>query len=205
MAGCAQFRPSGGHSRRQCTRSLTDVSNDRTNADGYSRRGDHSNAYQSGRFKSGMVRSSATRGVHMGVIRKTLSLSTVGLIDFRSDKERTARSTRQTAKATKQQTKLLQHQLEAQHQASIHAQTLAAQEVLVQQQIGRQAHVAAVTSAVQRQALLSQAAQSERTQAVVAAAPSLAERIVALDNLLAQRLISSEEHADRKQAILDSI
>jgi hypothetical protein len=37
----------------------------------------------------------------MGIIRKTMSLSTLGAVDFRSDKERIARSTRQTANATR--------------------------------------------------------------------------------------------------------
>lgn len=141
----------------------------------------------------------------MGVIRKTMSMSTLGLIDFRSDKERIARSTRHTAKAAKEQTKLLQHQLEAQHQAALQAQSTAAHETLVQQQIGLQAQAAAVTSQVQRQALIQQAAQTERTTAIIAAAPSLAERIVTLDNLLAQNLITPEEYAKRKKAILDSI
>lgn len=37
----------------------------------------------------------------MGMIRKTLSVSTFGLIDFRSDKERTARYARQTRNAAR--------------------------------------------------------------------------------------------------------
>lgn len=141
----------------------------------------------------------------MGVIRKTLSICTFGLIDFRSDKERTARSTRQTAKAAKEQTKLLQHQLEAQHHAALQAQSSAANQALIQQQIGQQAQAAAVTSDVQRQALLEQARQMERTTAAIAAAPSLAQRIVALDALLDGGHISAEEHAARKRSILDSI
>ncbi|HEY2791313.1 MAG TPA: hypothetical protein VGJ28_03095 [Micromonosporaceae bacterium] len=44
----------------------------------------------------------------MGLIRKTLSVSTVGLIDFRSDKERIARSARKTSKEAKRQTELLE-------------------------------------------------------------------------------------------------
>ncbi|MGH3783586.1 MAG: SHOCT domain-containing protein [Pseudonocardiaceae bacterium] len=36
----------------------------------------------------------------MGLIRKSLSLSTAGMVDFRSDKERIARSTRITARNT---------------------------------------------------------------------------------------------------------
>lgn len=43
----------------------------------------------------------------MGVMRKVLSLNTLGLVDFRSDKERIARSTRHTAKELKIQNRLL--------------------------------------------------------------------------------------------------
>lgn len=51
------------------------------------------------------------RGViDVGVTRKTLSLMTLGLIDFRSDKERIARSTRKTSKEAKKQRKVLQQQ-----------------------------------------------------------------------------------------------
>lgn len=57
----------------------------------------------------------------MGLIRKMSSVSTMGLVDYRSDKERIARSTRQTKQATKkgnkliaQQTAMLQQQLSAQ-------------------------------------------------------------------------------------------
>ena len=37
----------------------------------------------------------------MGVTRKTLSKFTLGAVDFRSDKERTARYTKQTRKAAR--------------------------------------------------------------------------------------------------------
>lgn len=43
----------------------------------------------------------------MGLLRKITSVSTVGLVDFRSDKERIARNTKATAKAVRQQTKAL--------------------------------------------------------------------------------------------------
>lgn len=46
----------------------------------------------------------------MGATRKTLSTLTLGLIDFRSDKERIARQTRKTAKATREQNRLLKQQ-----------------------------------------------------------------------------------------------
>jgi hypothetical protein len=47
----------------------------------------------------------------MGVTRKTLSVFSLGLIDFRSDKERIARSTRRSAKELKKQTKLMKQQV----------------------------------------------------------------------------------------------
>lgn len=43
----------------------------------------------------------------MGMTRKLLSVSTLGLIDLRSDKERIARSTRKAAKQARLQTKLM--------------------------------------------------------------------------------------------------
>jgi hypothetical protein len=46
----------------------------------------------------------------MGLIRKTLSASTLGLVDFRSDKERIARSGRRTDKGIQQQNKLIAEQ-----------------------------------------------------------------------------------------------
>jgi hypothetical protein len=46
----------------------------------------------------------------MGIIRKTMSISTLGVVDLRSDKERIARSTRHTAKALKDQNKLIRAQ-----------------------------------------------------------------------------------------------
>ncbi|AVO22532.1 hypothetical protein PBI_PAEDORE_49 [Streptomyces phage Paedore] len=50
----------------------------------------------------------------MGITRKLLSVSTLGAVDFRSDKERTAAYTRTTAKQTKKQTKLLKQQAKIQ-------------------------------------------------------------------------------------------
>lgn len=46
----------------------------------------------------------------MGVIRKSMSVTTLGLIDFRSDKERVARSARLTKRATKKQNRLARKQ-----------------------------------------------------------------------------------------------
>jgi hypothetical protein len=48
--------------------------------------------------------------VAMGVTRKVLSASTVGLIDWKSDKERVAASARKTKKQAKKQMKLLKEQ-----------------------------------------------------------------------------------------------
>jgi len=53
----------------------------------------------------------------MGVTRKVLSVCSLGLIDFRSDKERTARSSKQTAKEAKRQTELLEQMARQQTQA----------------------------------------------------------------------------------------
>jgi hypothetical protein len=46
----------------------------------------------------------------MGLTRKTMSLFTMGAVDFRSDKERTAAYTRGTRRQTRKQTKILKHQ-----------------------------------------------------------------------------------------------
>ena len=43
----------------------------------------------------------------MGLTRKTLPMCTVGMIDFRSDKERIARSTRQSAAEVAKQNRLI--------------------------------------------------------------------------------------------------
>lgn len=48
----------------------------------------------------------------MGVIRKTMSLSTMGLVDWKSDKERTATSARKTKNATRKTNKLIKEQNE---------------------------------------------------------------------------------------------
>jgi hypothetical protein len=46
----------------------------------------------------------------MGLIRKTASVFSVGLIDFQSDKERAARSARLTKRAVRKQNKLIKEQ-----------------------------------------------------------------------------------------------
>ncbi|CAN5130709.1 hypothetical protein BH20ACT5_BH20ACT5_04480 [soil metagenome] len=72
----------------------------------------------------------------MGVFRKTASMCTLGLVDFRSDGERVARSARLTKRAVKAQTKqakrlgeqqaeLLRQQLTMQHQTAAAASQMA--------------------------------------------------------------------------------
>lgn len=46
----------------------------------------------------------------MGVIRKSLSVSTLGLVDWKSDKERAAASARKTKQAARKTNKLLEEQ-----------------------------------------------------------------------------------------------
>lgn len=46
----------------------------------------------------------------MGLTRKVMSLSTVGLVDWKSDKERIAASTRKTKSASRKTNKLLEEQ-----------------------------------------------------------------------------------------------
>lgn len=46
----------------------------------------------------------------MGFTRKMMSISTAGLVDFRSDKERTAAYTRQAKREAKKQTELMRQQ-----------------------------------------------------------------------------------------------
>lgn len=61
----------------------------------------------------------------MGMIRKTTSVFTAGLVDFRSDKERTARKTakgaryaKQSAKQAAKQTEIMQQQTRLMQQAA---------------------------------------------------------------------------------------
>lgn len=49
----------------------------------------------------------------MGLFRKMTSLSTLGAVDFKSDKERTASYTKASAKQAKEQTRLMREQAEA--------------------------------------------------------------------------------------------
>lgn len=50
----------------------------------------------------------------MGITRKLMSVSTLGAVDFRSDKERTAAYTKATKKQAKKQTKLMKEQAKIQ-------------------------------------------------------------------------------------------
>lgn len=65
----------------------------------------------------------------MGITRKVMSVSTMGLVDFRSDKERAASNTGKTARAAKKQNKLI-----AQQTAAIQQQTAAQQQQFAAQQ-----------------------------------------------------------------------
>lgn len=64
----------------------------------------------------------------MGLIRKTMSVGTLGMIDYRSDKERMARSARLTKEATRKGNRQQKHLMEQQN-------ALLAQQVAAQQQI----------------------------------------------------------------------
>jgi hypothetical protein len=55
----------------------------------------------------------------MGMTRKIMSVLTFGLIDDRSDKERTARSARKSAKRAKAQKELMRGRLQQQHTAEV--------------------------------------------------------------------------------------
>lgn len=43
----------------------------------------------------------------MGMIRKAVSVSSLGLVDYYSDKERTARNTKATARQARKQTRIM--------------------------------------------------------------------------------------------------
>ncbi len=60
----------------------------------------------------------------MGMLRKMLSVPTAGLIDFRSDKERIARTSRKTSKQAKAQTKIMQKQFEMQERMAKQAKRM---------------------------------------------------------------------------------
>lgn len=50
----------------------------------------------------------------MGITRKLMSVSTLGLVDYRSDKERTAAYTKAAKKEAKKQTKIMRDQAKQQ-------------------------------------------------------------------------------------------
>jgi hypothetical protein len=50
----------------------------------------------------------------LGITRKLLSVSTLGLVDYRSDKERTAAYTKAAKKQAKEQTKIMREQAKQQ-------------------------------------------------------------------------------------------
>lgn len=57
----------------------------------------------------------------MGATRKLLSVSTLGLVDFRSDKERTAAYTKNAQREARKQTRLMRQQAKLQAQAPVQA------------------------------------------------------------------------------------
>lgn len=61
----------------------------------------------------------------MGIIRKTMSMGSLGAVDYRSDKERTAAYTKGARKEAKKQTKIMEEQTK--RQAEHNAAMLAAQ------------------------------------------------------------------------------
>lgn len=70
----------------------------------------------------------------MGLFRKVTSISTLGLVDFRSDKERTAAYTRGVRSQSRKQTQALQNQnallaIQIQQQAALAAALAATQHV----------------------------------------------------------------------------
>lgn len=68
----------------------------------------------------------------MGITRKVLSISTLGMIDFQSDKERVARSARLTKQATRRGNRLLRKQTRRQKQQ--HRDVMAQQRAAMPQQ-----------------------------------------------------------------------
>jgi hypothetical protein len=50
----------------------------------------------------------------VGITRKLMSVSTLGLVDYRSDKERTAAYTKAAKKEAKKQTKIMRDQAKQQ-------------------------------------------------------------------------------------------
>lgn len=119
----------------------------------------------------------------MGLFRKITSVSTLGAVDMRSDKERIARKTAKAARAAKKGNKIA---------AQANAQDAAFQQAqLAQQQQAYQAQVAH---------------QQWMAQQVAAGAPTTVEqRLQELDQLASQRLITEDEWRTRRQQILDSV
>jgi hypothetical protein len=64
----------------------------------------------------------------MGLFRKTMSLGTAGLVDFRSDKERTAAYTKAAKKEARKQTQLMRQQAAAQTLAALRGRSEGSEE-----------------------------------------------------------------------------
>ncbi len=98
----------------------------------------------------------------MGLIRKSLSLTTLGAVDMRSDKERTAAYTKGARREAQKQTKIMQQQARAQaqfQQAQLAAQQQTQQAQLAAQQQAQQAQLAAQQQTQQAQLAAQQQAQ----------------------------------------------
>ncbi len=106
----------------------------------------------------------------MGIFRKVTSISTLGMVDMRSDKERIARSAHQSAGEAKKQTKLMQEQFAVQQRLAAKAQQFATPVPMA-----------------------------------TAGRSTAAQRIAQLGSLLQQQLITPQEHAHQRQAIISGI
>lgn len=124
----------------------------------------------------------------MGFTRKLMSVSTAGLVDFRSDKERTARKTAKGARYAKVAAK------EAQAQTQImRADSLAQQAANAEQR-----RLAAV--AYQKRVKADEAAAAPQP-----AARPIAERLAQLNAMCDQNLITVTERDARRAEILREV
>jgi hypothetical protein len=74
------------------------------------------------------IHKSESSTTAMGLFRKLTSVSTLGLVDFRSDRERIAKYTKRGYRATRQQTQIMAQGMAAQYQqGSVHTELLSQQ------------------------------------------------------------------------------
>lgn len=124
----------------------------------------------------------------MGLFRKMASVSTVGLVDFRSDKERTARKTAKGARYSKVAAK------EAQ------AQTRIMQADMEERRRRDDAQRQREASARRREAAAAAIATAQQP-----AARPLPERLAELNTLCEQGVISASERDARRAEILREV